>query len=267
MENLPIDSETINKSLDIIDDSTKETRKEIDKTAAKGVNKLAQLFWASPIGRKADIYIAERPYKMRKELEKMKAKYDNIPSEYQVEPSSYIALKGVNELNYALEEEHLKEMFENILISDMDSRKKSRVLPSYIEIIKQLSKDDAEFLKFLYKNNLRVPSIILHISQNNSQGYFDLDSYIIYNYHKNTNNIISYSTKKLNKLVIDTLLMHRLIENTYDTFYPNEAEKYETLFNAVSKNYNLDSNTTLSYDKGLVRLTELGKNFIEICLS
>ena len=61
--------------------------------------------------------------------------------------------------------------------------------------------------------------------------------------------------------------MHRLIENTYDTFYPNEVEKYETLFNAVNKNYNLDSNTTLSYDKGLVRLTELGKNFIEICLS
>ncbi len=61
---------------------------------------------------------------MKKELEKMQAKYDNIPQEYQVEPSSYIALKGVNELNYALEEDHLKEMFENILISDMDSRKK-----------------------------------------------------------------------------------------------------------------------------------------------
>ena len=119
----------------------------------------------------------------------------------------------------------------------------------------------------MYKNNLSVPSIILHINDNNHQGYFDLDSYIIYNYHKNANNILSYSTKKLNKLVIDTLLMHRLIENTYDTFYPNEVEKYETLFNAVNKNYNLDSNTTLSYDKGLVRLTELGKNFIEICLS
>lgn len=124
MENLPINADTINKTIDVVDEITKETRKEIDKTTAKGVNKLAQLFWASPIGRKADIYIAERPYKMEIELKKMQAKYDCIPAECQVEPSSYIALKGTNELNYALEEEHLKEMFENLLISDMDSRKK-----------------------------------------------------------------------------------------------------------------------------------------------
>lgn len=124
MGDSPINTDTIDKAIDIVGESTKEIRKEIDKTAAKGVNKLAQLFWASPIGRKADIYIAERPYKMEIELKRMQAKYDCIPAKFQVEPSSYIALKGVNELNYALEEEHLKEMFENILISDMDSRKK-----------------------------------------------------------------------------------------------------------------------------------------------
>lgn len=50
------------------------------------------------------------------ELKKMQAKYDNIPIECQVEPTSYIALKGVNELGYALEEEHPKEMFENLFL-------------------------------------------------------------------------------------------------------------------------------------------------------
>lgn len=102
MKKLPINAETTNKALDIINESTKESRKELDKTGAKGINKLAQLFWASPIGRKADIYISERPYKMKIELKKMQAKYDNIPIECQVEPTSYIALKGVNELGYAL---------------------------------------------------------------------------------------------------------------------------------------------------------------------
>lgn len=74
MDELPINAETTNKALDFIDESTKETRKELDKTGAKGVNKLAQLLWASPIGRKADIYIAERPYKMEKELKKNASK-------------------------------------------------------------------------------------------------------------------------------------------------------------------------------------------------
>lgn len=147
MQEIPINTDTVNKSIDIINESTKETRKELDKTAAKGFKKLAQLFWDSPIGIKAEVYIQERPYKLQKALEEMKAKYDAIHAECQVEPSSYIALKGVNELNYCLEEKHIKEMFQNLLISDMDSRKQNKVLPAYIEIVKQLSKEDALFLQ------------------------------------------------------------------------------------------------------------------------
>ena len=71
MNELPLNAETTNKTLNIIDESTKETRQALDKTGAKGVNKLAQLFWASPIGRKADVYIAERPYKMEIELKEL----------------------------------------------------------------------------------------------------------------------------------------------------------------------------------------------------
>lgn len=160
MDELPIDSNTVNKALDIASESTKEIRKEIDKAGAKGVNKLAQLLWASPIGRKADLYIAERSYKMQKALEEMQAKYQKIPEKNRVEPSSYIALKGVTELTYALDEDYLKEAFENILISDMDNRKKRNVLPSYIEIVKQLSQNDAILLKFFKEQNIKNEPII-----------------------------------------------------------------------------------------------------------
>lgn len=268
MEDLPINADTVNKSIDILAESTKETRKELDRVGAKGMNKVAQLFWASPIGRKADLYIAERPYKMELELKKMQAKYNKIPAEYQVEPTSYIALKSTNELNYALEEEHLKEMFENLLISDMDSRKKSRVRPIYIEIIKQLSKDDAKFLQYFHKYKDFFCSISITLKRNNSEGYSTLDSYIIYNYKK-INGITSYSTLKLDPIVIDTLLMHKLIEVDYQTYYTyeNADKEYKTLFEAVKNRYAVDEGDALSYEKGLVRLTALGKSFIDICLS
>ena len=266
MEEIPINADTTNKALDMIDESTKETRKELDKTGAKGVNKLAQLLWASPIGRKADIYIAERPYKMEIELKRMQAKYDSIPIEYQVEPTSYIALKGVNELNYALEEEHLKEMFENLLIADMDSRKQNKVLPAYIEIIKQLNRDDAKLLKLLYKNEYNVCAISLQIHTENQEGYSELDNYIIYNF-KIKDGITGFSTLKLNPLVIDNLLMHRLIEVDYTRYYPDYNDQYETLFNSVKNRYKLKENSSLSYEKGIIKLTNFGLNFIEICLS
>lgn len=267
MNEIPINAETINKALDIVNDSTKETRKEIDKITAKGFNKLAQLFWATPIGIKTDVYIQERPYKMKKALEEMKRKYEKIPEKNRIEPTSYIALKSINELNYCLDEDHLKEMFENLLISNMDSRKQNKVLPAYIEIIKQLSKEDAKFLKLLYDYGPNIPSILLKIKTKNVEGYNDLNSYIIYNYHKDENKNTRYSTLRLNNLVIDTLLMHRLIENTYDSYYPNTEEQYNTLFQSVSHYYKLEDTMSLTYDRGFVKLTELGKNFIDICLS
>lgn len=267
MDEIPINADTINKSLDLLSDSTKESRKEVDKITAKGFNKLAQLLWSTPIGIKADVYIQERPYKLKKALEEMKRKYEEIPKENRTEPTSYIALKGINELNYSLDESHLKEMFQNLLISDMDSRKQNKVLPAYIEIIKQLSKDNAAFLKLLYNYDSNIPSILLKVQTKDIEGYNDLDSYIIYNYHKDENKNTRFSTLKLNKLVIDTLLMHRLIENTYDSYYPNTEEQYSTLFQSVSHNYKLEDNMLLTYDRGFVRLTELGKNFIDICLS
>lgn len=270
MEEVPINSDTINKSLDMIDESTKETRKELDKTAAKGISKLAKLFWASPIGIKADVYIAERPHKLQKALEEMEAKYNIIPTEYQVEPSSYIALKGVNELNYCLEENHLKEMFQNLLVSDMDSRKQNRVLPAYIEIIKQLSKDDAEFLKLLHTHKASLCSIFIKCVTENEKGYLALDKYIIYGYSYNeVTKTTSFGSSKLNPLVIDNLIMHKLIEQRYDIYYTySDAHKqYDTLFNSVKKYYVLGPDKTLSYDKGIIKLTDFGKNFIDICLS
>lgn len=266
MTELPINADTINKTIDVVDESTKETRKELDKNTAKGVNKLAQLFWASPIGRKADIYIAERPYKMEIELNKMQAKYNCIPVECQVEPSSYIALKGSNELNYALEEEHLKEMFENLLISDMDSRKKYKVLPSYLEIIKQLTPDDVKFLKLL-KDWDDFCAIEIQVQTNGISGVNHLDEFIVFDY-KSKNGIEHGEISKINPLVIDTLSYLNLVENKIGTYYTQREKEYTFLFNNTKILYNFDETKhTISYEKCTINFTELGKNFIDICLS
>lgn len=258
MEDLPINADTVNKTLDMIDETTKETRKEIDKTAAKGMNKLAQLIWASPLGRRADIYIAERPYKMQVELEKMQAKYEAIPIDYQVEPSSYIALKGVNELNYCLEEEHLKEMFENLLISDMDSRKKGRVLPAYIEIVKQLSKEDAKFLKLFenYNTNNFALLFVRH-SITSSPNYMARELVL------DENNVIT-----LNSIIVDNLERLNLIKLYNDRTISN-TQMYTTGFNLAEKKYEQPGffSIALDYDGGSFVLTDLGRNFIDICLS
>lgn len=256
MQELPINTDTINKSIDIIDESTKETRKELDKISAKGIHKLSQLFWASPLGVKADVYIQERPYKLKKALEEMQAKYDLIPTEYQVEPSSYIALKGVNELNYSLEEDYIKEMFQNLLIADMDSRKQNKVLPAYIEIIKQLSIEDASFLQNF--NNAKTT-------------FFGL---ILVNYDIAPNPIgkeLIISKDKiitLKDIVVDNLERLNIIK-VYDDKFLTDTQQYDIGFKLIQDKYINPGpfQLGLTYKKALLMITDFGKNFIDICLS
>lgn len=254
--------EAINKGLDIFADSTKATRSEIDKNTAKGVNKLAQLLWATPLGIKADVYIQERPYKLEKSLNKMKKKYDIIPPEYRTEPTSFIALKGVTELGCCLEEEHLKEMFENLLISDMDSRKQNKVLPSYIEVVKQLSKDDAQMLKFFKTNNITNEPIMKIKYVFGNKGF-----------HYSSNNlvlIINSSYEILDSIIIDNLLRLRLI-NITTSEHRNNSQVYEQAFEQIKKRDEFNNLPPLveklDYQKGLIQITDFGKNFIDICLS
>ncbi len=266
MDEIPINADTVNKALDIASESTKETRKEIDKTAAKGFSKIVQLLNASPIGRKIDLYIAERPFKMEKALEEMRFKYEKIPEENRIEPSSYIALKCANEINYSLDEEYLKEMFENILVSDMDDRKTDRVLPSYLEIIKQLTPNDVKFLKLL-KECGSFCAIEIQVKTNGTQGIKHLDEFFVYDY-KNEYGKEKGKIEKVNSLVVDTLSYLNLIENKIGTFYPQREIEYNYLFNNTKVLYDLDTSLyTITHEKCIIEFTKLGKNFIDICLS
>lgn len=259
MADLDIKSDTINKGLDIIEKSTKETRNTIDKNLSRGINKVTELLKSTSIGIKIDTYIAERPLKLERAISEMKKKYNKIPDEFKTEPSAYIALKTIQELNYSLDEEHLKKMFQNILISDMDSRNKANVLPGHIEIIKQLSKDDAEMLQF-FKNNKLTTAPIIKLKYTFEDGGFIYPT-------ENINLIHNEKDIVLDSIVLDNLCKQRLIELNFNEHMYNE-DIYEKVFREIKLKTHLPPKfKELDYSKGLLKITDYGKNFIDICLS
>ena len=208
--------------------------------------------------------------KLKRYAEDLQEKAQKIPEINLVNPRVNILGPTMEGLKYNLDEEHIKEMFTNILLSDMDNRKQNRVLPSYIEIVKQLSKEDAEFLINLKKFNGRFCSISLELEEQNTEGSIPLNQYIIYNYKYNEfSKTASFGMSKLDSLVTDTLKMHRLIEQNYEEYYTSSLanKEYNSLFDCVKSNYKLQEGQKLTYSKGIVRLTSFGKNFIDICLS
>lgn len=73
----------------------------------------------------------------------------DIPLENIVEPKATIAGPALQGLAFSHEEPSLKEMYLNILKSSMDNRTSGFSHPSFVEIVRQLSSDEAKLLKRL----------------------------------------------------------------------------------------------------------------------
>ena len=119
--------------------------------------------------QKYNLYAKSKLNNFQKELEQ---KTSTIPFENLVEPKINILGPTVEGLKYNLDEEYIKDMFTNILLADMDNRKQNNVLPSYIEIVKQLSAEDAKFLKFSKTNQLKNEPIIQLQINTKDGGYY-----------------------------------------------------------------------------------------------
>ena len=258
-----IHSDTVDKALDIAKPSLQKT---LDKVS-DGLTKCMDLFGAI-VGPHMDKYIMEYPYKkdaLQKEIEQ---KYNAIPEEYRTDPKINIAGPVFENLKYNLDEEHIKELFTNILISDMDSRKQSKVLPSYVEIVRQLSQADAEYLNILKAkinmHDLVCEAPIIKLKYTLSTGGFIPASNDIVLIYDNTNYFV------LPSIVIDNLSRLQIIDIDFSKFKVDET-KYKTVFNKISEMDDFKNipfyATKLDYFKGILTITDFGKPFLEICLS
>ena len=250
-----IDNKSENNN--IIVDSTKETRNALDKNIASGINKVFELLKSSPLGIKIDTYIAERPYKIEKCMEEINVKYKKIPEKYLTEPSAFTTLKAIQELQFSLDEPHLREMFENIIVSNMDKRKKKSVLPGYIDLVKQLSSSDVELLKLIndYPFN-RIP--ILRVN------FFD-DFNDIFDFHIVLINNENYETPAT--IILDNLARLKIIDMDFTTSVHDQSI-YIKCFKKLNRKYYSKQPIplTLNYDIGILNVTSFGEEFLRICL-
>lgn len=196
--------------------------------------------------------------KLQNYADELQNKAQTIPYENLISPRVNILGPTIDSLKYNLDEEYIKEMFTNILISDMDNRKQNKVLPAYIEIVKQLSQEDAKFLKVLgsYSTN-NFALLFIRYSLSSSPNFIGKE--II---------LDNDTTITLDNVVIDNLERLNLVKVCSDKILSN-SQIYDTGFNLAKNKYEQPGFFTigLAYDEGCFVLTDLGRNFIDICFS
>lgn len=186
--------------------------------------------------------------------------HDKIPEENVVKPRMSILGPATDVLKYNFDELTIKTLFINLLSKEMDNRTQNKILPSYIEIIKQLSIEDAKYLKSLSEcDKQQISLCFVKLKYLDKEGTGTLDIIIVDN---------NYHTIKPPRIVLDNFERLNLIKISEECYNPEDNLAVKNAFDFYKRDYPLDDpNVTIFYEQGILVFSDFGKQFIDICCS
>lgn len=190
-------------------------------------------------------------------------KMEKVPPEKQCVPDAYVAIPTIQQICLAQDSEDLREMYTNLLVSSMNTDTKHKVLPSYVNIIGQLSPDEARLLRYMSeKVNIPALEVRASLSEDKKEEFVtSKDCYV-----EISDGIIEISDN-LNSY-IENLQRLKLIKLEKDRYLVNKTEEYNKLiqnFKDEAKEDSFLKDKYLSFQKEILKITLFGIEFNMIC--
>ena len=205
---------------------------------------------------------AVRDKKLELFLEELDNETKKIPEHNLIEPPLNVVGPALEDVGkYYHDQEYLRKRFAKLIASSMN--KECYVHPSFINIIEQLTSDEAKILNILPKKGRHEPIIDICVEKENADGIFTI--------YRNCG-ILGFeagcdSPEKIS-FYIDNLKRLELVEVPQDSYLIDEW-RYEKIINTDYYNSlikNAEKEGTPIYKKRMVGLTDYGKCLKEICL-
>ncbi|AXV67616.1 DUF4393 domain-containing protein (plasmid) [Pseudoalteromonas lipolytica] len=197
---------------------------------------------------------------------KVSEKLQNTPEEEIVTPKPNVAGPALESLRYTGHEESLRELYANLLAASMDSMTSARAHPGFVEILKQITPDEAKLLK-LFTHHRPFP--LLDVRQESTEagkrgGRDILKSFSTLGEEagcENANLTPSYldNLSRLGLIEIPTFFEYTA-PNVYD-----QLESHPTIESIKQQLNNLPNQQCQIQRRG-AQVTQLGRQFINICV-
>lgn len=191
-------------------------------------------------------------------------KIQNIPEEKLTEPEANIAIPAIQQLSYCYDCEELRKMYANLLVTSMNIDTKSSAHPAFVDIIKQLTPDEAKLLKLFPPTiNEAFPSLNVvskKIDKNEHTGIIANFSNIAYGRCIYPDNISSY-LENLERLGL--IYISRMNWLVNDSLY-TALIKHPFIQNILQKP--LPEGSCYDFEKRYFVLTNFGLNFLRACV-
>lgn len=191
-------------------------------------------------------------------------KAEKIPENRQREPEPYVAIPAIQQICYSYDSDELREMYANLLVNAMDSAASDGVHPSFVEIIRQLTPDEAKLLSILPREiGEYIPVVDVRIRFAGEIGYIDR-----YRNFSVFGKGVCVHPEKISEY-LENLCRLKLIDIPTDVHLTNE-ELYEPLKRAdelqLILSEELPEGQEFSIEEKMLRVTDYGLAFIRCCV-
>ena len=235
------------------------------------------------IAEVAGDYCVAKMKNTQKLQESVQEKIADIPEEQLCEPAKNIAVPAILSNSYT-DDDELRSMYANLLANSMNQQKAYHAHPSFVEIIKQLTPNEALLLKSSNLLKRNVPTCQIRYqeksSYSNVNGYNLSPSNIVRDFQTGIP-IVKYYIPSIENIsideiqvMIDNFIRLSLVENPsgkilidkeiYQVFYKdNFSANLEVTY---SQSNNSLSNYEIAHILGYITPTTFGERFYKICV-
>lgn len=188
----------------------------------------------------------------------------DVPPENIIPPKPNVAGPALEALRYTGHEESLSEMYANLLAAAMTKDIAAGAHPSFVEIIKQLTSDEAKLLKYLSEAPILPMISIARVISGTEGRVTVLSNYSHFGLHAHC------EYPGMTATYIDNLSRLGLTHVPEYGHY-TEASHYQALENhpeivQLKNSIETSPEITVKIQKKMVVITELGKQFSRICV-
>jgi len=261
-----------NEMLDVTKDVAKEVVKDIYNDIIRPIAKpTGEVLGLIPRAIKVafiplEQWISQKEYNIEKTKKLLEKKLENISPDLIESPEPHIAVPALQYISYCMDNEELRDMYANLLANSMNKFVKNGVHPGFVEIIKQLTPDEAKILRYINIHNT-IPTLTLRYENDNGGGINIINNF------SNIGEIAKcehpYETAKY----FDNLARLGLIIDHNGLSTLTDKSKYELLKNhkmILSKATNelaiANGYKKFTFSESMINISAFGMSFCSICL-
>lgn len=202
-------------------------------------------------------------------LKATQEKLSNLDENKITDPEPYVFIPAIEQLAYSFDCDELREMYANLLVSSANIDTKDNVHPGFVDVIKQLSPNDAKILNMLFASGEDCFPIIQVNAGKKTKDNFKFNTIITFANHEiylicNDFEKVIFSINNLCRL---GLLSINYLETIAETDVYDAQEKAPEIVDIKNSFEAANTDVEIKFARKLVEVTEFGKRFMSICCS